>query len=175
MMAPRQEAAQPRFGVVPSRLGPMRPPPQAPFQQSMYPSASPGFFGFSGQAGQETALQPLPYAHAPLEYSLRLVPLSLTALHFGPAAPLDNPYFTPILHSTAGENYDALTRDTHFQARAYNQGYMPNGASSGHPSLGQPAPGAVPLLPNQGRVVQSGPIRVLCIADVRGKKGVPEF
>lgn len=44
---------------------------------------------------------------------------------------------------------------------------MPNGASN-HPNPGQPAPGAVPLLPNQGRVIQSGPIRVLCIADVRG-------
>ncbi|ORY61296.1 uncharacterized protein BCR38DRAFT_31284 [Pseudomassariella vexata] len=50
----------------------------------------------------------------------------------------------------------------------YNsQGYMPNGAPGGHPNL-QPAPGATPLLPNQGRVLQTGPIRVLCIADVRG-------
>lgn len=40
-----------------------------------------------------------------------------------------------------------------------NAGYMPNGAS---------APGATPLLPNQGRVIQQGPFRVLCIADVRG-------
>ncbi|KAK2074595.1 hypothetical protein P8C59_008790 [Phyllachora maydis] len=45
----------------------------------------------------------------------------------------------------------------------YNQGYMANGA----PHQG-PVPGAIPLLPNQGRVVQSGPIRLLCIADVRG-------
>jgi hypothetical protein len=49
-----------------------------------------------------------------------------------------------------------------------NQGYMPNGAPGGHPNL-QPAPGATPLLPNQGRILQSGPIRLLCIADVRGK------
>ncbi|KXJ96801.1 hypothetical protein Micbo1qcDRAFT_129812 [Microdochium bolleyi] len=42
-----------------------------------------------------------------------------------------------------------------------NAGYMPNGA-------GQGAPGATPLLPNQGRVIQQGPLRVLCIADVRG-------
>ncbi|KAK1461976.1 calcineurin-like phosphoesterase, partial [Colletotrichum cuscutae] len=42
-----------------------------------------------------------------------------------------------------------------------NPGYMPNGASS-------IPPGAAPLLPNQGRVIQTGPIRVLCIADVRG-------
>lgn len=46
-----------------------------------------------------------------------------------------------------------------------NQGYMPNGATNI-----QPAPGATPLLPNQGRVLQTGPIRVLCIADVRGKR-----
>ncbi|KAJ4155366.1 hypothetical protein LMH87_000617 [Akanthomyces muscarius] len=41
-----------------------------------------------------------------------------------------------------------------------NQGYMQNG--------GVPQPGAAPLLPNQGRVIQNGPMRVLCIADVRG-------
>jgi hypothetical protein len=41
---------------------------------------------------------------------------------------------------------------------------MPNG---GAPS--GPVPGAVPLLPNQGRVIQQGSARVLCIADVRGK------
>ncbi|KXX74068.1 hypothetical protein MMYC01_200092 [Madurella mycetomatis] len=41
---------------------------------------------------------------------------------------------------------------------------MPNG---GAPHSG-PVPGAAPLLPNQGRIIQTGPIRVLCIADVRG-------
>ncbi|KAL1842576.1 hypothetical protein VTK73DRAFT_3087 [Phialemonium thermophilum] len=45
------------------------------------------------------------------------------------------------------------------------QGYLPNGAAPAHQG---PLPGAVPLLPNQGRIVQTGPIRVLCIADVRG-------
>lgn len=45
-----------------------------------------------------------------------------------------------------------------------NQGYMPNGAP-----VSGPVPGATPLLPNQGRVLQQGPIRVLCIADVRGR------
>ncbi|KAI3335556.1 hypothetical protein F4824DRAFT_148164 [Ustulina deusta] len=44
-----------------------------------------------------------------------------------------------------------------------NQGYMPNGAP-----VSGPVPGATPLLPNQGRILQHGPIRVLCIADVRG-------
>ncbi|KAK4190910.1 hypothetical protein QBC35DRAFT_402611 [Podospora australis] len=43
-------------------------------------------------------------------------------------------------------------------------GYLPNGAA---PQTA-PAPGAQPLLPNQGRIIQTGPIRVLCIADVRG-------
>ncbi|KAK8111409.1 calcineurin-like phosphoesterase [Apiospora kogelbergensis] len=59
--------------------------------------------------------------------------------------------------------------DPHLQQprQPYNQGYMPNGAPGSHPNL-QPAPGATPLLPNQGRVIQTGPIRVLCIADVRG-------
>ncbi|OOO04603.1 Protein of unknown function DUF2433 [Aspergillus oryzae] len=42
------------------------------------------------------------------------------------------------------------------------QGYpLPNGATG-------PVPGATPLLPNNGRVIQNGPVRVLCIADVRG-------
>ncbi|KAF2638611.1 hypothetical protein P280DRAFT_75622 [Massarina eburnea CBS 473.64] len=49
------------------------------------------------------------------------------------------------------------------QPRPYPGNYLPNGgAASG------PAPGAVPLLPNQGRVIQQGSVRVLCIADVRG-------
>lgn len=39
---------------------------------------------------------------------------------------------------------------------------MPNGTPSGPPSA------AASLLPNQGRVIQQGPVRVLCIADVRG-------
>jgi hypothetical protein len=42
---------------------------------------------------------------------------------------------------------------------------MPNGAP-GVPTV--PPPGAAPLLPNQGRVIQQGAVRVLCIADVRG-------
>ncbi|KAK3394924.1 hypothetical protein B0H63DRAFT_385092 [Podospora didyma] len=45
-----------------------------------------------------------------------------------------------------------------------NQGYLPNGAAV-HQG---PLPGATPLLPNQGRIIQTGPVRVLCIADVRG-------
>jgi len=40
--------------------------------------------------------------------------------------------------------------------------YMPNGAPSG------PSSGATSLLATQGRVIQQGPVRVLCIADVRG-------
>ncbi|EMR70497.1 putative ser thr protein phosphatase family protein [Eutypa lata UCREL1] len=44
-----------------------------------------------------------------------------------------------------------------------NQGYMPNGGAPGaHGNLG-----ATPLLPNQGRIIQTGPVRVLCIADAR--------
>ena len=59
--------------------------------------------------------------------------------------------------------FDAIQQNRH----PYNsQGYLPNGATGNHPTM--PAPGATPLLPNQGRVIQTGPIRVLCIADVRG-------
>jgi hypothetical protein len=43
-----------------------------------------------------------------------------------------------------------------------NQGYLANGNSSG------PTPGAQALLPNNGRVIETGGKRVLCIADVRG-------
>ncbi|CZS96069.1 hypothetical protein WAI453_009732 [Rhynchosporium graminicola] len=45
-----------------------------------------------------------------------------------------------------------------------NPGYLPNGGS-GHTGL---PPGAAPLLPNNGRVIQTGGVRVLCVADVRG-------
>ena len=44
-----------------------------------------------------------------------------------------------------------------------SQGYLPNGTASG------PTPGAQALLPNNGRVIQAGAVRVLCIADVRGE------
>lgn len=47
-------------------------------------------------------------------------------------------------------------------------GYFPNGAAGGHQNL---PPGAAPLLPNNGRIIQTGGVRVLCVADVRGKKG----
>ena len=51
------------------------------------------------------------------------------------------------------------------QPRPYSGNYLPNGgAATG------PVPGAVPLLPNQGRVIQQGSVRVLCIADVRGRR-----
>ncbi|KAK3303591.1 uncharacterized protein B0T15DRAFT_486958 [Chaetomium strumarium] len=50
---------------------------------------------------------------------------------------------------------------------------MANGAV---PHQTGPVPGAAPLLPNQGRVIQTGPIRVLCIADVRGNlRSLNEF
>ena len=64
---------------------------------------------------------------------------------------------------------DMLTANAPHQQNRHpygNQGYLPNG---GAPHQG-PVPGATPLLPNQGRVIQTGPIRVLCIADVRGMK-----
>lgn len=45
---------------------------------------------------------------------------------------------------------------------------MPNGGG-GPVHQPMPAPGAVPLLPNQGRIIDTGSIRILCVADVRGK------
>jgi len=33
---------------------------------------------------------------------------------------------------------------------------------------GAPPQPTAPILPNQGRVIQTGPLRVLCVADVRG-------
>lgn len=52
------------------------------------------------------------------------------------------------------------------QPRPYPGSYA--GVANGGPPQPVPAPGAVPLLPNQGRVIQQGSVRVLCIADVRG-------
>ncbi|APA08515.1 hypothetical protein SS1G_02216 [Sclerotinia sclerotiorum 1980 UF-70] len=51
------------------------------------------------------------------------------------------------------------------QQPSYNQAYMPNGAVAGHTGI---PPGATPLLPNNGRIIQTGGVRVLCVADVRG-------
>lgn len=53
------------------------------------------------------------------------------------------------------------------QPRPYQnqqQGYLPNGNSTTGPT-----PGAQPLLPHNGRIIQQGATRVLCIADVRGR------
>ena len=43
-------------------------------------------------------------------------------------------------------------------------GYLPNG---------NVPPGAQPLLPNNGRIIQTGGVRVLCVADVRGESRLP--
>ncbi|MCJ1356638.1 MAG: hypothetical protein MMC33_006633 [Icmadophila ericetorum] len=48
-----------------------------------------------------------------------------------------------------------------------NQSYLPNGAS-GNSGPVAPSSTASPLLPNNGRVIQSGAVRILCVADVRG-------
>ncbi|KAJ5484173.1 hypothetical protein N7539_005969 [Penicillium diatomitis] len=51
--------------------------------------------------------------------------------------------------------------------RPHNFGAQGYPLSNGSAPSG-PAPGAVPLLPNNGRLIQNGPTRILCIADVRG-------
>lgn len=69
----------------------------------------------------------------------------------------------PSLTPRARRAVTDLSQQAPNQPRPYPGQYLPNG---GAPS--GPVPGAVPLLPNQGRVIQQGSIRVLCIADVRG-------
>ncbi len=55
------------------------------------------------------------------------------------------------------------------QPPPYNNGYLPNGAPpTGPGAAGGSVSGATPLPPNQGRVIQAGATRVLCVADVRG-------
>ncbi|KAJ5914933.1 hypothetical protein N7504_003816 [Penicillium tannophilum] len=51
--------------------------------------------------------------------------------------------------------------------RPHNFGPQGYPLANGAPQAGPP-PGATPLLPNNGRVIQNGPTRILCIADVRG-------
>jgi hypothetical protein len=84
----------------------------------------------------------------------------------GPRQALYHPWQTRRTYGDIRLEDPLLMNDLFQQPRQpfNNQGYMPNGA----PASG-PVPGATPLLPNQGRVLQQGPIRVLCIADVRGR------
>ncbi|KAI1863184.1 uncharacterized protein JN550_009710 [Neoarthrinium moseri] len=132
-----------------SPMGPMPPPGPGPFasftsvQEEHHEPQQPQ------QHHQQVLPPPLPHHH------LRQPPAHLNPQwRFGSR--------DVRLELTAG---DAMTDPFAQQPRQpYNsQGYLPNGASNP-----QPAPGATPLLPNQGRVLQTGPIRILCIADVRG-------
>lgn len=83
-----------------------------------------------------------------------------------PRANPTGPFYQPFHKNTNSQNQRAQQPPRH-----YAQGsYMPNGG--GGPAHQQmPAPGAVPLLPNQGRIIDTGAIRILCVADVRGKLG----
>ena len=65
------------------------------------------------------------------------------------------PLVQPVLPLTFEQNQP----HQQFQAQP---SYLANGS-------GGPASGAQALLPNNGRVIQSGATRVLCVADVRGK------
>ncbi len=49
----------------------------------------------------------------------------------------------------------------------YNQGHLPNGANNAANMSSAGGQGSN-LLPNNGRIVQSGGVRILCVADVRG-------
>lgn len=77
------------------------------------------------------------------------------------------------LHATTArpppQKFQLLTRslkNAGSQPRPYAQAAAQQ--TNGGPPMPTPMPGAIPLLPNQGRVIQQGPVRVLCIADVRG-------
>ena len=67
-----------------------------------------------------------------------------------------------------GQGFSLMSKQpTQAQQAPYYPPYnssMPNGS----PRPGPPA-SAAPLLPNQGRVVQQGSTRILCVADIRGK------
>lgn len=49
----------------------------------------------------------------------------------------------------------------------YNQSHLPNGATNA-PSMSSAAGSGSNFLPNNGRVIQTGGVRILCVADVRG-------
>lgn len=76
--------------------------------------------------------------------------ITMSLIRFGQMAPIALP----------------LIFETQPRPQYSNQQYMQNGTAG-------PVPGAQPLLPNNGRVIQSGPTRVLCVADVRGRRGGP--
>lgn len=80
--------------------------------------------------------------------------------HLMPARVQQNPFRPRVGHRLTTYEYQQPR-----QPYNNNQGYMPNGAPGAHTNLPLQA---TPLLPNQGRVIQTGPIRILCIADVRG-------
>ncbi|KAF4978689.1 hypothetical protein FDECE_18175, partial [Fusarium decemcellulare] len=83
-----------------------------------------------------------------------------------PLPPPSHPKRPPPPYSRLGPNNDEWITDQEQPRPSYSNpgsSYLQNGASGG-----LPPPGAAPLLPNQGRIIQTGPIRVLCIADVRG-------
>ncbi|CBX96194.1 hypothetical protein LEMA_P111130.1 [Plenodomus lingam JN3] len=100
-----------------------------------------------------------PHFH-PAHYAFLLRPLP--HLDTTPAIPPSPPL--PSTDPTA--LHGSMASQAPNQPRPYPGNYLPNGGGPGAPS--GPAPGAVPLLPNQGRVIQQGSARVLCIADVRG-------
>jgi hypothetical protein len=72
----------------------------------------------------------------------------------------------PFRHKVSKDCVSELTGQMQPRPHTYNNYNLPNGAAGGHPNL---PPGAAPLLPNNGRIIQTGGVRVLCIADVRGK------
>ena len=68
------------------------------------------------------------------------------------------------------QRQDKRSELTMYQPRPhnFNEGYLPNGAP-GVPGSGPAGSFGSNNFSNNGRVVQNGGVRVLCVADVRGK------
>lgn len=97
-------------------------------------------------------------SHSPVTFS-RQAPWSTSCL----LRPRVLPPLRTRRKSTRFANASMLARQPRPPHSFGPQGYpLPNGATG-------PVPGAAPLLPNNGRIIQNGPVRVLCIADVRGR------
>jgi hypothetical protein len=89
------------------------------------------------------------------------------SLHHSEGRPMASNTFTPPTQPRAWRSHQESLLMQYRQPRPYPpQGpgsYLQNGNAG-------PVPGARPLLPDNGRIIQAGPTRVLCIADVRGKR-----
>jgi hypothetical protein len=128
-------------------------PTNSPSPTSSLPSSSAWF--------RDSEAFQIPIPHPQLDLHPRLAPSSSTSSVPMAVRP-------DLLSSSPDQRQQFLTfpmqQPTPQQRAPYNNpSYLPNGPTP------NPVPGATPLLPNQGRILQAGPTKVLCIADVRGR------